>query len=146
MSALMGLQWSSMINKIAMKPFRFYITVGSSLASTHRCFLAIHKTSIVDADQDRTLIQWVRSRREKITHKNRKKLIKNLIFLSVGCSLLRTEGFSCSLDPDSMNPNPTRQKNLGHPFRVPIKIFHEWFHIFCRTQAHEFLFKFEMHV
>jgi hypothetical protein len=35
--------------------------------------------------------------RAKITHKNRKKLT-NLIFLSAGCSLLRAEGFSSSLD------------------------------------------------
>jgi hypothetical protein len=32
-----------------------------------------------------------------MTHKNRKKLI-NLFSLSVGCSLLRAEGFSCSLE------------------------------------------------
>ena len=37
------------------------------------------------------------SRRVKMTHKNRKKLI-NFIFRSAGCSLLRAEGFSCSLD------------------------------------------------
>jgi hypothetical protein len=33
------------------------------------------------------------SRREKMTHKNRRKLI-NFIFLSDGCSLLSAEGFS----------------------------------------------------
>ncbi len=37
------------------------------------------------------------SRREKITHKNRKKLI-NFFFWSAGCSLLKAEGFSCGLD------------------------------------------------
>ncbi len=37
------------------------------------------------------------SRTAKITHKNRKMLI-NLIFWSAVCSLLRAEGFSCSLD------------------------------------------------
>jgi hypothetical protein len=37
------------------------------------------------------------SRRPKMTHKHRKKVI-NLIFGSVGCSLLRAEGFSFSLD------------------------------------------------
>jgi hypothetical protein len=36
-------------------------------------------------------------RRAKITHKNRKKL-RNFMFLSARCSLLRAEGFSCSLD------------------------------------------------
>ncbi len=36
------------------------------------------------------------SKREKITHKHRKKLI-NFIW-SAGCSLFRAEGFSCSLD------------------------------------------------
>jgi hypothetical protein len=41
-----------------MKPFKIYVTVGSSLPSTHRCFLATHKTSIVDPDPDRILIQW----------------------------------------------------------------------------------------
>ncbi len=37
------------------------------------------------------------SRRAKMTHKDRKKSI-NFIFLSAGCSLLRAEGFPCSLD------------------------------------------------
>jgi hypothetical protein len=37
------------------------------------------------------------SRRAKITQKNRKKIII-FIFLSAGCSLLRAEGFFCSLD------------------------------------------------
>jgi hypothetical protein len=36
------------------------------------------------------------SRRAKITHKNRKKF-RIFMFLSTGCSLLRAEGFSCSL-------------------------------------------------
>jgi hypothetical protein len=36
-------------------------------------------------------------RRTKTTHKNRKKL-SNLMFWSVGCYLLRGEGFFCSLD------------------------------------------------
>jgi hypothetical protein len=35
-------------------------------------------------------------RRAKITHKNKKKS-RIFIFLSTGCSLLRAEGFSCSL-------------------------------------------------
>ncbi len=37
------------------------------------------------------------SRSAKMTHKNRKKL-GNFMFLSTECSLLRVEGFSCSLD------------------------------------------------
>jgi hypothetical protein len=37
------------------------------------------------------------SRRAKMTHKHRKKLI-NFFFWSAWCSLLRAEGFSCSLD------------------------------------------------
>ncbi len=37
------------------------------------------------------------SRRAKMPQKHRKKLM-NLIFWSAGCSLLRAEGFSCSLD------------------------------------------------
>jgi hypothetical protein len=36
-------------------------------------------------------------RRAKMTHKNRKK-VRNSRFWSAGCSLLRAEGFSCSLD------------------------------------------------
>jgi hypothetical protein len=36
------------------------------------------------------------SRRAKMTHKNRKKA-RIFMFLSTGCSLLRAEGFSCSL-------------------------------------------------
>jgi hypothetical protein len=37
------------------------------------------------------------SRKAKMTHKHRKKLI-NFIFGSAGCSLLRSEGCSCTLD------------------------------------------------
>ncbi len=37
------------------------------------------------------------SRKEKITHKNRKKL-GSFVLLSAGCSLFRAEGYSCSLD------------------------------------------------
>jgi hypothetical protein len=37
------------------------------------------------------------SSRAKMTHKSRKKF-RNLIFLSARCSLLRVEGFFCSLD------------------------------------------------
>jgi hypothetical protein len=36
------------------------------------------------------------SRRAKMTHKNRKNS-RIFMFLSTGCSLLRAEGFSCSL-------------------------------------------------
>jgi hypothetical protein len=36
------------------------------------------------------------SRMAKMTHKNRKK-VKNVMFSSAGCSLLRAEGFSCKL-------------------------------------------------
>ena len=37
------------------------------------------------------------SRRAKMTHKSRKKL-KNFMFRSVGCSLLKAESFFCNLD------------------------------------------------
>jgi hypothetical protein len=37
------------------------------------------------------------SRRAKMTHKNKKKF-KNVMFWSAGCSLLRAEGFSYSLN------------------------------------------------
>ncbi len=40
---------------------------------------------------------WIRSRRAKMNHKNRQKL-RNFMFWSAGCSLLRAEGFICSLD------------------------------------------------
>ncbi len=58
--------------------------------------------SAADPDPDWIRIQWngvpgSGSRREKMTYKNRKKFII-FIFLSAGCSLLRIEGFSCSLD------------------------------------------------
>jgi hypothetical protein len=36
-------------------------------------------------------------RRAKMTHKNR-IFFRNFMFLSAGCSLLRAEGFFCSLD------------------------------------------------
>ncbi len=39
---------------------------------------------------------WIRSRRAKMTHKYR-KMSKIFMFLSAVCSLLRAEGFSCSL-------------------------------------------------
>ncbi len=46
-------------------------------------------------------VVWIRirsgSRRAKMTHKNRKRLI-DFIFWCAGCSLLRAKGFSCSLD------------------------------------------------
>jgi hypothetical protein len=54
------------------------------------------------------------SRRAKMTQKKRKQII-NFIFLRAGCSLLRVEGFSCSLnvqkhvdppDPDPHDPDP----------------------------------------
>jgi hypothetical protein len=38
-----------------------------------------------------------RSRRAKKTHEDRKMLI-NFIFWSAGCSILKDEGFACSLD------------------------------------------------
>ncbi len=44
-----------------------------------------------------SVLQCCGSRRTKMTQKNRKQLI-NFIFWSSGCSLLRVEGFSCSLD------------------------------------------------
>ncbi len=40
---------------------------------------------------------WTQSRRTKMTHKNLKKL-RNFMFWSAGCSLLRAEGCFCSLD------------------------------------------------
>jgi hypothetical protein len=45
----------------------------------------------------RSVDQESGSLRAKMTHENRKKFI-NFMFLSAGCSLLRAEGFSCSLD------------------------------------------------
>ena len=42
------------------------------------------------------LVGWIRIQEGKMTHKNRKKS-RIFMFLSTGCSLLRAEGFSCSL-------------------------------------------------
>ncbi len=53
--------------------------------------------SIRSVDQDPDLESESGSRREKITHKNRKKL-GNFMLLSAGCSLFRAEGYFCSLD------------------------------------------------
>jgi hypothetical protein len=63
--------------------------------------------SVLDPNPDWIRIQsgqWIRIRNpdpdpegQKLTHKNKKKL-RNFIFWSAGCSLLRAEGFSCSLD------------------------------------------------
>jgi hypothetical protein len=39
-----------------------------------------------------------RSRRAKMTHKKQRKVMKVHVFWSAGCSLLRAENFSCSLD------------------------------------------------
>jgi hypothetical protein len=39
---------------------------------------------------------WNRIEERKMTHKNRKKS-RIFMFVSTGCSLLRAEGFSCSL-------------------------------------------------
>jgi hypothetical protein len=56
---------------------------------------------VVDLDPDPhgSALIWVagsRYRRANINHKTRKKL-RIFMFWSAGCSLLRTEGFSCSL-------------------------------------------------
>jgi hypothetical protein len=58
--------------------------------------------SVLDLDPDRIGFNQVsgsgsRSRRAKVTHKNGKKS-RNLMFSSAVCSLLRAEGYSCSLD------------------------------------------------
>ncbi len=74
---LWGLDWSINSEDLA----KHFTQVSLILTSC-----SILKTSVVDG-----------SRRAKITHKNRKKLI-NLIFWTAGCSLLRAEGVSCSLE------------------------------------------------
>ncbi len=59
------------------------------------------KTRVSDPDPHGSALIWLAvsgsgSRRAKMTHKNRKKS-RIFMFLSTGCSLLRAEGFSCSL-------------------------------------------------
>jgi hypothetical protein len=65
--------------------------------------LRTRNTRVSDRDPypDGSALIWVAgsgsgSRRAKMTHKNRKKY-RMFMFWSAGCSLLRTEGFSCSL-------------------------------------------------
>jgi hypothetical protein len=63
----------------------------------------LHKISVADPDSmgsqapDPDSQSGPGSRRAKMTHKKRKKLI-NFIFWSAACSLLRAEGFSYSLE------------------------------------------------
>ncbi len=45
-----------------------------------------------------TLVGWIRIREDKNDPQNLKKMEEYLMFWSAGCSLLRAEGFSCSLD------------------------------------------------
>ncbi len=60
-----------------------------------------HKSNCFDSfDRDDSLyilIERVGKCSAKLTHINRKKLI-SFVFESAGCSPLRAEGFSCSLD------------------------------------------------
>ncbi len=41
--------------------------------------------------------RWIRIKEGKMTHKSRRKL-RNFMFLSAGCSLLRAKSFFCNLD------------------------------------------------
>jgi hypothetical protein len=51
---------------------------------------------LLDPDPDPHSNYGSGSRRAKMTHKNRKNY-RIFMFCSAGCSLLRAEGFSCSL-------------------------------------------------
>jgi hypothetical protein len=55
-----------------------------------------HKFELLDPDPHSNSGSGSRSRRAKMTHKNRKKS-RIFMFLSTKCSLLKAEGFSCSL-------------------------------------------------
>jgi hypothetical protein len=57
-----------------------------------------HQFELLDPDSDphSNCGSGSGSRRAKMTHKNRKNS-RIFMFLSTGCSLLRAEGFSCSL-------------------------------------------------
>ncbi len=73
-----------------------YVHAPSTIFSILRC-------SVVDPDPDCIRIQWgpgSGSRRAKMTHKHRKKLINLIFFEVLDVPFLRVEleGFSCSLD------------------------------------------------
>ncbi len=55
-----------------------------------------HLFELLDPDPEPHSNSGSGSRRTKMTHKNRKKS-RIFMFLSTGCSLLKAEGFSCSL-------------------------------------------------
>jgi hypothetical protein len=55
-----------------------------------------HQFELLDPDPDPHSNCGSGSRRAKMTHKNRKES-RIFMFSSTGCSLLRAEGFSCSL-------------------------------------------------
>jgi hypothetical protein len=80
-----------------------------------------------------------RTRRTKITHKNRKNL-RNFMYLSVGCSLLRAEGFSFSLDvlwwrPREMQIVIFDQKNMNF-FKAVKKSFSAYYYL--KVNLHHF--------
>ncbi len=58
--------------------------------------IRIHKFRVADPDTDPHTNCGSGSRRAKMAHKNIKKY-RIFMFWSAGCSLLRAEGFSCSL-------------------------------------------------
>ncbi len=92
-------------------PRQYTILSGKSLSHSQilkiqKCLLNIR---VSDPDPHGSALIWVAgsgsafncgsgsgSRRAKMTHKNRKKS-RIFMILSTGCSLLRAEGFSCSL-------------------------------------------------
>ncbi len=69
------------------------VALPASVTSWHSCWLGSGSMVCLDPYPDQDSQSGSGSRRAK----KLKKLI-NLIFLNTGCSLLRTEGFSCSLD------------------------------------------------
>ncbi len=62
-----------------------------------RCSSDVARVSDPDSDPHSNCGSGPGSRMAKMTHKNRKKS-KIFLFLNTGCSLLRAEGFSCSLE------------------------------------------------
>ncbi len=70
---------------------------GNGAGSVSQISSVSDPDSIRSVDPDPYSESGSGSTRAKMTHKSRKKL-RNLMFWSAGCSLLRAEGFFCNLD------------------------------------------------
>ncbi len=77
--------------------FQIRIRIGYGFNQVSRSGSGLDPDSIRSVDPDSESESRSGSRRAKMTYKNRKKL-RNFMLWSAGRSLLRAEGFSCSLD------------------------------------------------